>query len=119
MDNARIAALLKKTQWSFAVSTLSLLVAILLIASGMATQGPFGRVVGTICIYLFLIAGVVFLVFLGMLVHRLGRSAVLWLVLVILFSPIAAVVAVVRVRQIVQAKLQGDNQTSPSAANGS
>jgi NO-binding membrane sensor protein with MHYT domain len=119
LDNEQISALLKKTQWSFATSMLSLLIAILLIAAGMTGQGTAGRTVGNICIYVFLISGIAFLVFLGMLVHRLGRRAVLWLVMVILFSPLAAIVAVIRVRQLVQARLRSGGQANESAASGS
>ena len=117
MENSRIAALSKKTQWSFAVSMLSLLLAFLLLASDMAGKGTLGGAVLGVCVYIFLIAGVAFLVFLGMLVHCLGRNAVLWLILVVFFSPIAAIVAVVRVRQIVEAKLQSDTHASQSTAN--
>jgi hypothetical protein len=116
MDHPAIASLLKRTQWSFAASMVSLLIVILLIASDM-TAAPWIRTVGNILVYLFLIAGIAFLVFLGMLVHRLERSAFLWLFLVILFFPLGAVIAIVRVRQIVQAKLQGSSQLG--AANGS
>jgi hypothetical protein len=118
MDHRGMASLLRRTQWSFAASMVSLLIVILLIASGL-TVAPWIRTIGNILVYVFLIAGIAFLVFLGMLVHRLERSAARWLFLVIVFFPIGAVIAIVRVRKIVQAKLQGSTQLSSSTVNGS